>query len=337
MSRVLAKSRRQYVQSINTPAKLYAAKLPDAKGGPYPGYIEPLFATKVDHAPSSEDWVHEIKFDGYRLQVHRNSNTTRCYTRREHDWSSKFPTVTAAVAKLAGNSFILDGEAVIETDRGDTDFNELQTYVSPKEPPSHLIPRLVYYVFDILYVDGFDLRDVPLIERKEVLRILLDDAPNPLKYSEHLEATGRTVFGKACGLELEGVVSKRKDGRYRSGRNSAWVKVTCRHRDTFVIAGLAFKKGKFDGAYLGAEKKGKLVYAGKVEHGFSSAQIADIKKRAERLTIKKPAISVPPSRAFPKAHWIKPVLLGDVEYRRKTKSGLLRHPSYKGLRRDLME
>src|SRR4051812_31611868 len=120
MSRV-PKSKRQDVQSINTPAKLHAAKLPEAKGGSCPGYIEPLFATKVDHAPSSEDWVHEIKFDGYRLQVHRNSNITRCFTRREHDWTSKFPTVAAAVAKLAGNSFILDGEAVIETEKGDTD------------------------------------------------------------------------------------------------------------------------------------------------------------------------------------------------------------------------
>src|SRR3954465_16047378 len=129
-TRRVTKSKRQYVQSINTPAKLYAAKLPDAKGAPYPGYIEPLFATKVDRVPSSEDWVHEIKFDGYRLQVHRQSNVTRWFTRREHDWSSKFPTVTAAVAKLAAQWFVLDGEAVIETEQGDTDFNELQKYVS---------------------------------------------------------------------------------------------------------------------------------------------------------------------------------------------------------------
>src|SRR3954452_12016861 len=120
-TRPVSKSKRQYVQSINTPAKLYAAKLQGAKGALYPGYIEPLFATKVDKVPSSDNWIHEIKFDGYRLQVHRQSNMTRCYTRREHDWSSKFPTITSAVAKLAAETFILDGEAVIETDQGDTD------------------------------------------------------------------------------------------------------------------------------------------------------------------------------------------------------------------------
>src|SRR3954454_16568420 len=335
--RPVTKSKKQYVQAINSPARIYAANLSDAKGSPFPGYIEPLFATKVDAVPSSDNWVHEIKFDGYRLQVHRHQTLSRCYTRREHDWSHKFPTIIEAVSKLPGEYFVLDGEAVIETDQGDTDFNELQLYVSPKEPPAALLPRLIYYAFDILYLDGFDLRDVPLVERKEVLRLLLEDGPkkSPLKYSEHLEAAGKTVFKNACSLELEGVVSKLKNGKYRSGRNTNWVKVTCRHRDTFQVAGLAYNKGRFDGIYLGQKAGRKLVFAGKVEHGFSQAQVKDLERRAEKLARKSAPFEI---EKRPKAHWIEPKLLADVEYRRMTKKRkLLRHPSFKGLREDLMD
>jgi bifunctional non-homologous end joining protein LigD len=331
----VTKSKRQYVQSINRPARLYAANLPDAKGAPFPGFIEPLFATKVDAVPNADNWVHEIKFDGYRLQVHRQANLTQCFTRRGHDWAAKFPTVTEAVAKLEAYSFVLDGEAVIETDQGDTDFNELEKYVSPKIPPVELMPRLVYYVFDILYLDGFDLRDVPLVDRKEVLRLVLEDAPRPgpVQYSEHLEAEGGTVFANACALELEGVVSKLKTGRYRSGRNSAWVKVTCRHRDTFHVGGIAYNNGKFDGVYLGERSGRKLVYAGKVEHGFSRDQVKRLEERAKRLARRTAPFEI---ERRPKAKWVEPTLLADVEYRRKTKKrGLLRHPSYKGLREDL--
>ena len=142
------------------------------------------------------------------------------------------------------------------------------------------------------------------------------------------------MFGKACALELEGIVSKRKDGRYHSGRNTDWVKVTCRHRDTFYIAGLAYSRGKFDGVYLGREQGKKLVYAGKVEHGFSPAQVRDLEARTEKLARKTAPFSI---ENRPKAHWIEPVLPADVEYRRITKKRkLLRHPSYKGLREDLM-
>jgi len=150
--------------------------------------------------------VNEIKFDGYRLQVHRHVNAMHCFTRRGHDWAAKFPTVISAVAGLRAQSFVLDGEAVIMTEQGDTDFNELESYVAPKIPPTELMSRLVFYVFDLLYIDGFDLRDVPLVDRKAALRILLNDAPTngPLQYSEHLEATGSDIFKNACALEVTG-------------------------------------------------------------------------------------------------------------------------------------
>jgi len=178
---------------------------------------------------------------------------------------------------------------------------------------------------------------VPLVERKEVLRLLLGDGPkkSPLKYSEHLEAVGKTVFKNACSLELEGVVSKLKNGKYRSGRNTNWVKVTCRHRDTFQVAGLAYNKGRFDGIYLGQKAGRKLVFAGKVEHGFSQAQVKDLERRAEKLARKSAPFEI---EKRPKAHWVEPKLLADVEYRRMTKKRkLLRHPSFKGLREDLMD
>jgi bifunctional non-homologous end joining protein LigD len=336
--RRVSKSKKQYVQSVNTRAMDLVRDLQGAKGAPMPEYIEPLLAKLWDHPPSSDDWVHEIKYDGYRLQLHKNEINVSCYTRRGYDWRDRFPDIAKAAWHLNAHAAILDGEAVVVTEKGDSDFSALESYVSSKQADRDQ-HHVVFYAFDLLYLDGFDLRDAPLIGRKEALRALLDDLDkgSPIRYSEHLQAAGPSVLKQACDMELEGVVSKRKSAKYHSGRNEAWVKVTCRHRETFVIAGLAFKGRKFDGVYLGGEEKGKLAYAGKVEHGFNEQQVADLKQRAEKLTIKKPGIDLPNARACPKAHWIKPVLLGDVEFRRKTKSGLLRHPSYKGLREDLME
>jgi bifunctional non-homologous end joining protein LigD len=156
-----------------------------------------------------------------------------------------------------------------------------------------------------------------------------------VKYGEELDANGPEVYRSACKIELEGIVSKKRDGRYRSGRNENWIKLTCRHRDTFLVAGIAYKGAKFNGVYLGQEENGKLVYAGKVEHGFSEQQVKHLGARAKDLEVNKPPIELDEKK--PKARWLKPVLLADVEYRRKTRRGLLRHPSYKELRQDLME
>ena len=177
-----------------------------------------------------------------------------CFTRRGYDWRDRFPTIVGAAQEINANQAVLDGEAVIVTEKGDTDFNALESYVSSKrDDRAHHM--LVYYVFDLLHLDGWDLRSVPLIERKNILQALLaDDADARLKFSDHIEGEGPDILRNACKMQLEGIVSKRKEGRYHSGRNDAWVKVTCRHRETFAIVGIAEKGTKFDGAILHAKK-----------------------------------------------------------------------------------
>lgn len=169
-----------------------------------------------------------------------------------------------------------------------------------------------------------DLRDVSLMDRKKILEALLRDVKAPLAYSEHFETDGAQLFRQACSMQIEGLVSKRKDGKYLSGRVPQWMKMTCRERETFVIAGLAFKGEKFDGVYLGRKTEDGLLYAGKVENGFSDAVVRRRKARAMRLKLKKS-----PLVAKPKATWLQPRLLADVEFRAVTGTGKLRHPSFK--------
>ena len=184
------------------------------------GIYRPLLAKLWDHPPTSDDWVHEIKYDGYRLQLHKNEINVSCYTRRGYDWRERFPDIAKAAWHLNAHAAILDGEAVVVTEKGDTDFSALEFYVSSKQADRDQ-HHVVFYAFDLLYLDGFDLRDTPLIGRKEALKALLADLEkgSPIQYSEHLEASGPSVLKQACDMELEGVVSKRKSAKYDSGRN----------------------------------------------------------------------------------------------------------------------
>lgn len=329
------RSRRQYV--VGTAFGRMAKDAVGAVPSPLSGYIEPLLATLVPKLPGGDLWLHEIKFDGYRLQVRKQEHDVSCFTRRGYDWRDRFPTIVGAAQGINASQVVLDGEAVIVTAKGDTDFSALESYVSSKrdDRAHHL---LVYYVFDLLHLDGWDLRNVPLVQRKAILRALLADRKDGrFKFSEHVEGNGADILRQACKMQLEGIVSKRRDGRYRSGRNDTWVKATCRHRDTFAIVGIAEKGAKFDGVYLAREDHGTLSYAGKVEHGFDDRQVRRLKELATKLKISKSPIGGA-KRDFPKALWLQPRLLADVEFRRMTgKNNLLRHPSYKGLREDLME
>jgi bifunctional non-homologous end joining protein LigD len=225
---------------------------------------------------------------------------------------------------------ILDGEVAILTPEGHSDFHALE-----KALKRGGADRMVYYVFDILYLDGLDLRGAALIDRKEILLELLAVVKHPIIYSEHLEGDARKVWTHACDMELEGVVSKRMDARYISGRNSNWLKTPCRHRDTFVIAGWAEKQGKFDGLYLAREEGGKLRYAGKLETGFSASDNKLLLARLKPLRTPRPHMTATRAK-FPKAKWVRPAVLVDAEYRGTTGDGLLRHPSFKGVREDLV-
>jgi bifunctional non-homologous end joining protein LigD len=181
---------------------------------------------------------------------------------------------------------------MVVTEKGDTDFAALESYVSSQQP-ARSKHQVVFYAFDLLYLRLLDLRGTPLVERKRALAELLagERKSSPLRYSEHLEADGGAVFRNACALELEGIVSKRANSTYRSGRNRDWLKTTCRHRNTFFVAGIAEKSGKFDGIYLGERRRGKLLYAGKVEHGFTDAQVWHLKAHAARFTATRQPIA----------------------------------------------
>jgi bifunctional non-homologous end joining protein LigD len=252
------------------------------------------------------------------------------FTRRGHDWTDRFGNIPLAAWELKTYGAIIDGEVIVPTPEGRSDFHALE-----RDLGSGRSDRFVYYAFDLLYLDGLDLRDASLLNRKKVLAELLTGAGAAIQLSGHTTADGAEVFRRACELEIEGIVSKRKDEPYRSGRTDSWHKATCGHRDTFVVAGWAEKQDKFDGVYLGRNEEGELVYAGKLERGFSEADKKNLLARLEPLRIKKAPIALP--RSFPKARWVRPEVLVDVEFRGRTGDGLLRHPSYQGVREDLMD
>jgi bifunctional non-homologous end joining protein LigD len=206
-----------------SPARFIARTLDGAVQVPFPGFIEPCSPTLRKVPPPGEAWVHEIKHDGYRVQAHFNSEP-RIYTRRGNEWAARMPAIAAALRALPANNVILDGELVALDAKGRESFYEL-----PNELEVRVKARLVYYAFDLLYLDGFDLRRAPLVDRKRVLAELLSGVGlNLIRYTEHLEGDSATVLEHACKLGLEGIVSKRADAPYRSGKNPGWIKVKCR-------------------------------------------------------------------------------------------------------------
>lgn len=323
---MVPKSKRQYVR--NYAPGLLAAKLKGAKGAPFPKFIEPSLATLADKPPSGERWVHEIKFDGYRLQIHLKQGEAKFYTRRGYDWTPRFKVLVEPLWHLSTYGCILDGEVIVPDDDGVSDFGALESALAKGGAND-----LVFYAFDLLYIDGFDIRKCSLLDRKAVLAELMKNAKPPLMYSEHLEVDGKDMYRDACKLKLEGVVSKTVTGTYQSGRSNNWSKTTCRKRETFVVAGIAYKGNKFDGIYLGRQEDGSISYAGKVEHGFSVELQRDLEKKAKPLLTPRQVLK--PAVKKPKAKWLKPKLLAEVEYRALTGEGKLRHPSFKGLREDL--
>jgi bifunctional non-homologous end joining protein LigD len=306
-----------------------AAGLEGAKAGPPPKFIEPALATLRGRPPAGDNWVHEIKFDGYRLQAHLREGNTTFYTRRGYDWTSRFKSLQAAFWDLAADRAVIDGEVVVQTPEGLSDFGALEDELGAGRSE-----RFVFFAFDLLYLNSWDLRACALTDRKRALKALIGNVEGRLRYSEHVEADSNVLYRNACKLQLEGIVSKRKGSRYASGRTANWTKVTCRTRETFIVAGIAYKNGKkFDGIYLARRTEEGLLYAGKVENGFTPALQRDLEARARRLTA--PGQPLTKKLKKPKARWLKPELLVDVEYRALAGVGKVRHPSFKGIREDL--
>ncbi|MBZ9868403.1 DNA ligase D [Mesorhizobium sp. CA15] len=297
-------------------------------------FIEPQLATLEKDAPAGEDWLHEVKFDGYRMQAQIAGSEVRLLTRAGLDWTDKFDgPVTAALARLKCRDAIIDGEIVVLADSGVSSFPLLQADLSARRAD-----RFVYYVFDLMRLDGRDLRPEPLVERKQALAELLGQQPDhsALRFSDHFHEPGKVMLQHVCRMGLEGVVSKRADAPYRSGRGLSWIKSKCTLRQEFVIGGYlpSDKTGRgLRSLLVGFNEGGKLHYAGRVGTGFSGKVMTDLKKKLDGLK----ATASPFSAAVPKGKgltFVKPELVGEVEFRSWTSDRIIRHASFQGLRED---
>jgi bifunctional non-homologous end joining protein LigD len=207
-----------------SPARFLGRMIAGAKPAPFPGFVDPCAPTPRKHPPSGDGWLHEIKHNGYRLQAHVREGAVALYTSGSNDWTLRMPTIAASVRALPVNNVILDGELVAVDAKGNAVFYEL-----PSELKVRVKAKLVFYAFDLLYLDGFDLRGADLVDRKRVLEALLADAQGMqlIKHVDHIAGNGELVLDHACKLGLEGIVSKRADAPYRSGRRPEWIKTKC--------------------------------------------------------------------------------------------------------------
>ncbi|MHC2257141.1 bifunctional non-homologous end joining protein LigD [Bradyrhizobium embrapense] len=291
----------------------------------FPGFISPALATPIDRVPRGTRWIHEIKFDGYRVQVHLANEEVKIFTRRGHDWTKRYKKVAEDAWHISAASAIIDGEIVVPAADGTADFSVLQN-----ELRGHST-RIVLVAFDLLYLNGRDLRKLPLKERKAVLKKLI--ASTNIQFSESFEVDGPEMFAHACKLGYEGVVSKVADSPYPTGtRSRDWVKKTCAQRETLTIAGFVLDGNDWDGIYVGRREGDALLYAGKVDHGFDKASAADLRKRLTPLIRKTQPYT---KRIRHKGIWVEPKLLAEIEYRAKSAEGKVRHPFFRGVREDL--
>lgn len=325
-------------EAAPSPSPPVARELPGARRTAPPATLPPQLATAVDRAPKGQAWLHEIKFDGYRIVVHLRNGKARLMTRNGHDWTARLQALARQLELLPVQQAILDGELVALTAGGASSFRELQDALSRKDS-AHLICQL----FDLVYLDGHDLTAVPLLERKQALAQLMQaagyGAGGSVRYSDHMQGRGPEFFEQACALGLEGIISKRADAPYRSGRGKLWLKLKCTQHAEFVVGGYTPPAGArkgFGALLLGTPRNGQLEYAGRLGTGFSRRQLDQLHAQLEQQEIAQspfaPSPSLPRLRGL---HWVQPTLVVEVEYAERTRDGLLRQPSFIGLREDV--
>ncbi|MCA3572576.1 MAG: DNA ligase D [Aestuariivirga sp.] len=311
------------------------AKLPGARKAILPPFVAPSLAVLAPRPPQGEQWIHEIKHDGYRIEARIDGGKPKLLTRKGLDWTRRFPAVADALKALSLKAALIDGEIVSEDAGGHGSFSALQ---SDLKAGRH--DRMVYFVFDLLHLDGVDLRGVPLGERKRLLREVIARAPTSfaLRFNDHIDATGEDILGEACRLGLEGIVSKRKDLPYVSGRGEQWVKSKCMLRQEFVVVGFlpaSDRRNAVGSLVLGYYEGGRLMHAGRAGTGFSASEAAALFDLLSPREAPRPkfgnTVSRPAARGVV---WVRPEAVAEIEYRGRTADGLLRQAAYAGLRED---
>jgi len=301
---------------------------------PVPADTPMQLATVVPEAPSGAEWIHEIKYDGYRARVALADGHARVLTRTGADWTDRFTAIARAAEALPVSSALIDGEIVALGPDGVSDFGRLQRALSEGAGQ-----RLTYMAFDLLHLNGHDLREQALLARKDLLAALLEGSPAgaPLRYTDHVIADGHAFHHEACSMRLEGAVSKRGDRPYVPGRGGDWLKTKCLERQEFVVVGWSDPAGSrqgFGALLLGVYENEKLRYAGRVGTGFNEAALSAISQKLAQLATKKAPLEVPSSVAKLGPHWVRPELVAEVAFREWTRDGVVRQPSFKGLRDD---
>jgi bifunctional non-homologous end joining protein LigD len=312
-----------------------AAGLPGAKKAPMPARIRPQLAVPGTHPPEGAEWLHEVKFDGYRLLLFRKGDSVRVISRSGLDWTSKLTHVAAAVRDRLRVDAVLDGEAVMLDSRGVSDFQALQNAIHSRRASS-----IIYFAFDLPWCDGYDLTSVALEDRRALLAHLIGARQEGrLRFSEHLQGNGPAAFARVCAGGLEGLVCKRLGSPYVSARVPTWVKVKCFNQQEFVVGGYSAPEGtreQFGALLIGYHDSGKLRFAGKVGTGFSAETLKELGSLLRPLARARPAFADPPTGAEARGvTWVSPTLVAQVQYRDWSADGIIRHASFRGLREDI--
>jgi DNA ligase D-like protein (predicted ligase) len=306
-----------------------------------PGWVKAQLTKLVDAPPDGPEWLHEIKYDGYRMHARLDRGVVRLLTRTGLDWTHKYPAIASALTSLPARQAYLDGELCGIRPDGTTSFSLIQNASDTGNGGA-----LVFFLFDLLHLDGEAIGSKPLEERKERLRVLLSDARSPLQYSDYQAGRGRDFYEHACALKLEGIISKRADAPYAPGNRGLWLKVKCLNREEFVVIGWTDPEGARPrlGALLLAyyEPDGRLVYAGRVGTGIDNEELERLWRRVQPLASPEMPLDVPPPRAsrfgtpltLSRVHWVRPELVAEVKYLAWTEDNLLRQVVYEGLRED---
>jgi len=300
-----------------------------------PDSLSPQLATLVSEPPTGDEWLHELKLDGYRILCYVDHGSVRCISRNGKDWTDRYPEVVEAAGLLPCETALMDGEVVVLDERGVSSFQALQNALGATRARR----KLHFYAFDLVHLDGYDLSRVPLRDRKPLLQTLVAGGEGDvIRYSDHVSGSGQQFHAQACAAGAEGIISKRANSPYRSGRSMDWQKTKCLLRQEFVVVGFTEPSGSragFGALLIAVTKDGELVSAGRVGTGFTNRTLRELHARMKKLERATPPIANPPRGASARGvHWLEPKLVAEVSFTEWTSDGSIRHPSFQGLRED---